>query len=152
MKKIFLLLAMLGLCACGNEIDLPQDAIVGRYEVQTIEVFGCDDASENLGIQDVSKSCTDNDIYYICRSTVLEFNRDNDFIISRETFSVDYIGISNQEAEEEIGYYQISEDTFRVCFEGKCNEAQFEREGSHFTLRVFLEDGCIKEYKAIKIQ
>lgn len=152
MKKVFLLLLITACFGCGNDIELPQDAIVGRYEVQTIEVFGCENSNENLGIQDVSKTCTDNSIYYICRSTVLEFNRDNDFTISRETFSVDYIGISNQEAEEEIGYYQISEHALKICFEGNCNEAQFESEGSQFTLRIYQEDGCTKEYKAIKIQ
>lgn len=150
-RLLIILVSLIGLSSCGYKPGTPDDIIVGKYEVQSISITGCDDSDQNTSLSNLTFNCIDEGKYSICSSITVEFTNDRDYIFSRNRIQIDKtLGTSLYEEDPEIGFYSIEGNELTICFGNVCIPAQFSKEGKTLYLEIQRPNGCLEFITAIK--
>lgn len=150
--QLFLLTIPLAwICSCGYQVDNPENAIVGEYEVQSISITDCDDSTENANQTDLAFQCRDAGSYSVCTSITVEFTRDRNYIFSRNRIQIDKtIGTALHERDPKTAFYWIEGNELSLCYDGDCIPASFNVEGKTLHLQISKPNGCIENITAIR--
>lgn len=150
-QLLIILVSLIGLSSCGYKPGTPDDIIVGKYEVQSISITGCDDSTQNANLSNLAFECIDEGKYSICKSITVEFTNDRNYIFSRNRIQIDKtIGTSLNEEDPEIGFYSIKGNELNICFGNDCMPAQFSKDGKTLNLEIQRPNGCLEFITAIK--
>lgn len=154
MRSLQLLILMIGLTwvsSCAYKAGNPDDVIVGKYEVQSISITGCDDATQNTNLTGLAFRCESQGKFSICTSITVEFTNDRDYIFSNNRIQIDKtIGTALHQEEPEVGFYTISGNELSICFGRDCLPASFSIERKNLHLQIQHPDGCLESIMAIR--
>lgn len=137
--------------SCGYNVSNPDDIIVGKYQVTSITISGCDNPNDNDDGSNLVLECYLEKQYRICPYIDIEFTNDRDYIFSRNVMTIDQvIGTVLDDQNPVTGYYFIDGYELRLCFDGKCDLASFTLEGKSLTLQIQRANGCVETIQATR--
>ncbi|PWL31904.1 hypothetical protein [uncultured Roseivirga sp.] len=155
MKRIIIVFGFTSLAliigACGYNVSNPDDIIVGKYEVISIEISGCDNPNNNFRSSSKDFGCSIEGHYQTCNSITLELTNDRAYILSRNTRTIDKrIGTVLNEQQPLVGYYSFDGDQLKICFNGNCNDARWQLDDNYLHLNIQQANGCTETILAKK--